>query len=194
MKRFTISLLLLSCAMLFADVAFFGNGAKPEIVVGKTPSLVVKFAANEMAYFLGKSLGAQVAVKEASDSPVKIFLGVRPDGKPEDKITWDSHIFIREDGSIYIYGYDTPQSETSHSIIPVLLFSIEHKGTLEAAYTFLEDYIGVRWIEPGKAGEYAPRHTTLQLPTINRTISPTFTERRLHYLTGLHYYTNKYMD
>ena len=66
MKKTFFAAIMLFGAMLFADVAFFGNGAKPEIVVGKTPPLAVKFAADEMAYFLEKSLGAPVAVKEAS--------------------------------------------------------------------------------------------------------------------------------
>ena len=194
MRKSIVTLLFLSCAALFADVTI-SKTSLPEIVLGKTPSPVVLFAADELAYFLGKSFGGAISVKESSSAPVRIFLGTRPDGKPEDNITWDSHIIIRDDGSIFIYGYDTPRNETGKPSVPVMLFSIEHKGTLEATYTFLEDYIGTRWLEPGKAGEYAPKHATLSLPTLDRTISPTFTERRLHYLTSLHYYTqNKYMD
>ena len=194
MRKFIVSLFASSCAMLFADVTI-SRTSPPEIVIGKEPSQVVTFAANELAYFLGKSLNTNILQKEASTAPVKIFLGVRPDGTQEDNKTWESHIEIRDNGSIFIYGYDNPKWSEANPSPGKLLFSVTYKGTLEATYQFIEDYIGARWIEPGKAGEFIPKHNEITLPAVTRTISPTFTERRLHYLNVLSYQSHtKYMD
>ena len=181
MRNILFTLLLFSGILLLADITLSGGTSRPEIVIGEKPTQVIRFAADELAYFLGKSLGVAVAKKESSSAPVRIILGVAPDGKPVTEATWESHIEIRKDGTIYIYGYDFPIWGSATNAAS-LLFGVEYKGTLEATYAFLEDYLGVRWIEPGKAGEYIPKHTKLALPEVSRTISPTFTERRLYYL------------
>ncbi len=180
--------------MIFADVTISGMN-RPEIVVGKEPSPVVRFAAKELAYFIGRSLGVEIASKESSTAPVRIFLGIAPDGKPVANETWESHIDIQNDGSIYIYGYDFGRWTEQNPTPAYLLFSVKCKGTLEATYQFLEDYIGARWIEPGKAGEFVPKRKEIVLPAVKRTISPTYTERRLHYLNVLSYQSHtKWMD
>ena len=132
-------LLFFSCAMLFADVTISGMN-RPEIVVGKEPSPVVRFAAKELAYFIGRSLGVEIASKESSTAPVRIFLGIAPDGKPVANETWESHIDIQNDGSIYIYGYDFGRWTEQNPTPAYLLFSVKCKGTLEATYQFLEDW------------------------------------------------------
>ena len=185
MKRTLSTLLMFFSVLLFADVTISGGASRPEIVIGKNPTQVASFAAKELAYFIGKSLGAEIAQKESSTAPVKIFIDVSPDGKPLQTETWESHIDINDDGSIYIYGYDFPVWASPNVRPDSLLCDVKYKGTLEAAYTFLEDYIGARWIEPGKAGEFVPKRSEIVLPIVKRTISPTYTERRLYYLMSM---------
>ena len=51
-----------------------------EIVVGEQPSYVAQFAAEELSRFLGKALGQEMAVKSTSTAPVRIYVGIIPDG------------------------------------------------------------------------------------------------------------------
>ncbi len=149
-----------------------------EIVVGEGTSYVAKFAAEELSRFLGKTLGQGTAIQTTSNATVRIHVGLAPDGKPLE--TGDSRIIVRDGGTIYIYGIDTPVKEKKGVMDMVL--NVAHKGTLEAVYTFLEDYVGVRWLEPGAAGEYTPKLERIELPTIDRTLTPSFKERRTYYL------------
>ena len=149
-----------------------------EIVVGEQPSYVAQFAAEELSRFLGKALGQEMAIKSTSTDPVRIYVGIAPDGKPLE--SGDSHIVVRDDATLYIYGKDSADREKKK--LGTLAHDVEFKGTLEAVYTFLEDYVGVRWLEPGPAGEYVPSLERIELPPIDRTLTPSFTERRTFYM------------
>lgn len=180
MKK-ALLLLLCSCVCSFAGVKISGDGT--EIVVGNKPSYVAEFAANELSQFLGRALGKEIAVKASSEAPVRIYVGLKPDGQAEKQKTYDSHIIAGNDGAVYIYGYDTPVDKKPSMY--ELLQNVDSRGTIEAVYTFLEDYAGVRWIEPGKEGEIVPRLDAIELPEMSRTLSPSFTERRTYYLRQL---------
>ena len=173
----TVATLLFAAFQAFAGMVMTG-GTDVEIVVGDQPSYVAQFAAAELSRFMGKALGKALQVKASSKAAVRIHVGIGPDGKP--MTDGDSRIVVRDDGTIYIYGKDTPDN-TKKSMAEMVL-DVADKGTLEAVYTFLEDNIGVRWMEPGVNGEYVPKTGRIELPTIDRTLTPSFKERRTYYL------------
>lgn len=55
-------------------------------------------------------------------------------------------------------------------------------GTANGVYTFLEDYLGVRWLMPGDIGRDVPTKSTFEVPDINRVEAPTFISRVMPYL------------
>ena len=182
MKK-SLFLVILLGLPLWAGVVL-DSANPPKIVVAKDAAPVVKYAATELSYFLCKTLGVNVEQAANADGGARIYVGVGPDGRREEKETFDSHIVVRGD-AVYIYGYDTGEGDSKAL---AALMNVKSKGTLEAAYTFLEEYAGVRWLEPGQEGEYVPSRKTLEIPEMERTLSPTFKERRLYYLSTLVWY------
>ncbi|MBO4345308.1 MAG: hypothetical protein J5833_06115, partial [Victivallales bacterium] len=158
MKKSLLLLVLLGLPLWAGVVLDSAN--PPKIVVAEDAVPVVKFAAQELAYFLGKALGVNVEQTAKADGGARIYVGVGPDGRREEKETYDSHVVVRGD-AVYIYGYDTGEGDAKDL---ASLMNVQSKGTLEAAYTFLEEYAGVRWLEPGQAGEYVPSCKTLEIP------------------------------
>ncbi len=174
---------LMAAALFFAAFQAFAGismtgGADVEIVVGEQPSYVAQFAASELSRFLGRTLGKELAVKASSKAALRIHVGIGPDGKP--MADGDSRITARDDGAIYIYGKDTP--DKAKKGVMEMVLNVADKGTLEAVYTFLEDYVGVRWLEPGAKGEFIPKVERIEIPTIDRILTPSFKERRTYYL------------
>ena len=191
MKNFKLLLILAAAATVFslrAQLVISENGkCHAEIVTAKNPSAVVQFAAKELAYFLGKAGKCTVPVKTGSHAKVRIYLGNTPESKKagiSPKGT-DHIISIRKDGTIFLAGVDSPGTRGNN--IHNLFFNIDQKGTLETVYTFLEKYLGVRFIEPGPAGEFIPVKNKLVLPIAEENIRPAFHERRTHYYRGVSY-------
>jgi len=58
-------------------------------------------------------------------------------------------------------------------------------GSLQAVYAFLRD-LGVRWYWPGETGEVLPKHASMALPTLDRTIQPDFAIRNLIWYSAFH--------
>jgi hypothetical protein len=55
-------------------------------------------------------------------------------------------------------------------------------GTFNAVNEFLRS-LGCRWFSPGELGEIIPQTQTIQLPVVNRTVTPDFAVRRFIYYT-----------
>ena len=191
MKTFKLLLISAAAAAVFslqAQLVISENGkCHAEIVTGKNPSAVVQFAAKELAYFLGKAGKCTVPVKTQSNARVRICLGNTPESRkagisPQGT---DHIISIRKDGRIFLAGVDHPGTRGSN--IHNLFFNIDQKGTLETVYTFLEKYLGVRFLEPGTAGEFIPVKNKLTLPIAEENLRPAFHERRTHYYRGVSY-------
>ena len=60
-----------------------------------------------------------------------------------------------------------------------LYWPLERRGTLFGVCTFLEDYLGVRWLWPGELGTVVPLQPTITLPEIRRTDTPAFQVRKI---------------
>ena len=50
--------------------------------------------------------------------------------------------------------------------------TMQLNGTFYAAMTFVEQYLGVRWLWPGDLGTVVPRRATVVVPTIDVSFTP----------------------
>lgn len=103
---------------------------------------------------LGDTAAARAAGIKATDAPLEGFR----------LVTRGDHVFIV--GPDTRENEKTPQGGTS-------------TGTLNGVYTFLEDYLDVRWLLPGPMGEDVPPQASVLLPALDRTEGPFFRNRRL---------------
>ncbi len=130
---------------------------------GESPCLTA--AANELVSYVYKICGARIAVKSESDTQnfeSTVLLGdtaCSESLKPADD-------GLAEDGFL-IY------SDGSHLIIR----GGSERGTLYGVYTFLEEYLGVRWFTPKL--EKVPESKDIIIDShIDRTVEPSFAIRR----------------
>ncbi len=174
-------LILLAFSVAVLNSAGTLQFEKLEIVTGENPSTVVRFAAGELATFLGRSGKCSIPVVAVSSAPFKIVLGANAEG-----LIPEPHEFIisaKPGGIVYIAGFDDPGHDEKS--VANLLHKVHYKGTLEGVYYFLEKYAGVRWTEPGKDGEYVPEKSTLQVPDGTERVKPVFTDRRMYHFDGV---------
>ncbi|HMP75099.1 MAG TPA: DUF4838 domain-containing protein [Kiritimatiellia bacterium] len=182
-------------ALLLAALLVHNATAAPRIVLPQASTPTEKFAAAELQRYLGRVLGADVAVvtESAGDpapgglAPPEPKIAGRPNGEepfnplpgPADTIfvgrCADSLPLLdelahpiadlRADSFIMAPGADG-----------LRLLGGGDRGTLYAVYAFLERQ-GCRWYAPGPAGEVVPRRAALDLPTERLLERPGFAVR-----------------
>ena len=159
-KRLVLSVLLAVCfsALEAVDLIKDGKIAFDAVVLSPRAFPMMKTAAEELVYHLKLATGETLPV--ITDDKVKkdgkyIFLGsCRQNFKLNIK-KMDVNCGVIEIGKnhIKITGKDGRRKVTSNN----------SNGTLFATYEFLEKFLGVRWIWPGKSGEIVPEHKNLAL-------------------------------
>ncbi len=92
------------------------------------------------------------------------------------KLAYDGFRIVTQNGNLYIAGNDTPEGGSTDSLG-------KSRGTANGVYTFLEDYLNVRWLMPGDLGRDVPRRKTFTLEKIDRTEVPLFNMRRLPHIS-----------
>src|SRR5690606_23108299 len=93
-------------------------------------------------------------------------------------IPFDSFHITTKNGNVYIIGNDTPVDGYAD-------LRGKSYGSASGVYTFLEDYLDVRWLMPGDIGRDVPAKSTFTIPELDRHEQPLFTMRRLpHTLTN----------
>jgi hypothetical protein len=159
------------------------NANKPYIIIidPQAPGSV-KTAAADMQRCFEQSVGAHLEIKTTTQTPASpyISLGVTAasgkyisaNGRAETAAINDGFRIITIGENIFILGRDTPDGKTDD------LGGVLH-GTANGVYTFLEDYLGVRWVMAGHLGEIVPRRQQIDLPAIDRTVIPPFVYRNL---------------
>ena len=149
-----------------------------EVVIARDASPVAKFAAAEMANFLGRVFGRPVRVTDVrTEGRIPVLIGKGPwlaqEGiRPEDLPNDACRIVVRPD-RILIFGPDDP------SVDPVE--RIRHPGygchlfphaTLNGVYSFLERHADCRFYFPGSLGEIVPHADSLAVPVSDRIDAP----------------------
>jgi hypothetical protein len=84
----------------------------------------------------------------------------------------DGFSIITRGNNLFIFGQDTPDGEIDNLGGKIC-------GTANGVYTFLEDYLAVRWVMAGELGEVIPKLDRVNIPIINRTVIPPFIYRNL---------------
>lgn len=208
MRTMIVSLLGIALAAVFWSPAACGSveitrDGDPAgvVVVPKEPSETTMSAARELVHYLRKISGAELAI-------------VREDELYEDYAFWmDPNLTVISIGSteeaattgvtlqgvgpegfriktapkrLFVVGREDDTYSRSYLNISR---PRSQRGTLYAVYALLEDYLGVRWLWPGRTGEVVPTEATVMLPEIDRTETPRLSLRNMHMMiyAGGHY-------
>ena len=138
----------------------------------------VRTAAQELQRYVERSTSAKLPIT-AGDAPARspfIVLGDTPAARAAGISTADLPLegfrLLSRDGNLFIVGFDTRDGETTPE-------GGTSTGRLNGVYTFLEDYLNVRWLLPGPLGEDVPSQATVIVPAMDRTEQPLFRNRRL---------------
>ncbi|MBQ7695457.1 MAG: DUF4838 domain-containing protein [Lentisphaeria bacterium] len=142
-----------------------GGKVNFEIVVKKNAVKAVRFAAEELAGFMGQAVGAKIPVVSApSGTKCAILVGDREAaaaaGLDLEHLDRDGFFIKSFKGNIIIIGNDDkhPRAATE---------SFRQLGTLYGVYDFLERFCGVRFYFPGPMGTIVPAKKELVLPAID---------------------------
>ena len=157
-----------------SQVDIFEKGAyKADIVLPVNPNGVEKFAAEELAYHFGKAFGQapEVVGEDALASsrfPFHVYVGATKAataaGLPVGKLADEEHVVKTVGNGLYLLGGD---GDTTYPEV-MEVRKIAMRGTLYAAYDFLENEMGVKWLWPSATGEVVPKRTALKVGALDR--------------------------
>ncbi len=173
------------------------------ILIPATPPESVSEAARELQRCVLEATGVRLPILEDRDHRDGAFisLGNTIQAKAAkilpDRLADEGFRMRTQEGNLYIVGPDTRKN-----VLPLwrrgysgFLKTGESpgdgdwtsqggtsNGTANGVYTFLEDYLNVRWLMPGELGRDVPSTEKISLPEIDRTESPLFVFRQLPYL------------
>lgn len=139
---------------------FISKNGKPNvnIVVGENASKEILFAAEELRNYIKKISGAELnIIKEQASTGKNIYVG-KSNAVDALKISAEK---LEKEG----FKIQTVKDN-------LVLLGHDDAGTQFAVYTFLEDYLGVRWLWPGKLGEVVPVNKTISISEIKETQEP----------------------
>ena len=134
------------------------------IVVEKEIPLL-KFAAKELQNFLQQATGKKIAIKNAPAAKgISLILGdcllARKAGMDVKKLPPEGFYILRKGNHVYLAGQDHPtRSPEGNNWQQTYL-----RGSLSAAYDFLERFASVRFYFPGPCGTIVPVKGALFLP------------------------------
>lgn len=136
------------------------------IVTSENPDECIKTAANELQTYIEKVSGAELEIiteGNISENGKAILIG---ETQLEKEIIDIDRSSIKADG-FRLY------SDGKYFVIA----GADSRGTLYGVYTFLEDYLGVRWFTPTL--EVVPENEDIIVDAnIDRTVEPSFSVRR----------------
>jgi len=188
----TLKQIVILCSLVFCgncipafsqiNIASAGKSTFTIVVPADAPTSVTN-AAYELQQDIQQSTGALLAIQKdaaAIHSPF-ISLGDTSQFKAAEIATADINeegfCIVSKNDNLYIRGIDTPDNKWTAE-------GGTSNGTANGVYTFLEDYLDVRWLMPGELGRAVPSKSTFEVLAINRTENPQFISRRLPYLVA----------
>lgn len=151
------------------------------IVIPANAPTSVQNAAQEMQTSVELATGVKLPLLE-DDAPVStsvVSLGntqqAKTAGFGSETMADESFRIVTRSGNLYILGPDTPNGGWTKN-------NGVSNGTAHGVYTFLEDYLGVRWLMPGDIGRDVPKKSTFVLEEIDRSFTPMFSWRRVTHI------------
>ena len=148
----------------------------------------VHFAAAELQYHIKESTGATLAIRQESEIPVgaedQVYLGncrrTAVVSIKTDKLAPNGFHIKMLDGNLFLAGDDSDGPVLSSRGIQGSLHDNKTRvGTLFAVYEFLDTYLGVRWLWPGKLGEMIPKRSNIRVEGRDQTYRPQLIHTRL---------------
>lgn len=170
------------------EIVIVADGrACAEIVAGADACPIARWSASEIQRVVELASGAKLAIVEKpSGNLVAIHVGksdaAKRLGVDAEGIEREHIRILAKDrpapGVIVIAGRDDPKVDPARQIEkPSIWSTFYDRGTIFAAYEFLERVAGARWYWPGDSGEAVPRGETLTFPAIDLRQAPYMPER-----------------
>lgn len=162
-----------------ATLNLVAPGVTPQIIVAPTASASEKFAARELADYLGKISGQTLAVRETAGGEAgstpgpRIIVGHHPQNAslhPEKLGVEESIVSVEPTRVRIVGGMLSPVQNAKDQTFA------RDRGTLYGVYHFLER-LGVRWYRPEPWGEHVPRYSQITLRVGQAISKPTYRVR-----------------
>lgn len=149
------------------------------VVTADAPPPIVKYAADELVRHVKQATGVTLLIAAESAIPEgyasRVFLGITKAGAKQglavDNLSPEAFIMRSVGADLYIAG----EEDDGDPLNP----SNSKCGTLFGVYEFIEGVLGVRWLWPGELGTYVPRTKTIEIPAVDRTVTPALHFREL---------------
>lgn len=147
------------------------------IVLDERANPVQQLAADELANYVGRMIGQKLPKvrwsEYAADAPgLSFFVGgpvaARVLGHSPEPWAEEEWLLHTVPGGLVLAGHDGPGRAVVEQT---------PAGTLLAAYTLLDDYLGVHWFWPGPLGEHVPDGREVVLPQLDLRRTPPFAIR-----------------
>jgi len=179
-----------------AELVLVDKGvSRTPIVVFKGAPPLTRRAADELARYIEKTSGAKPQVVEGLPDPVPehaIWVGFQPRLKELfPKLDFDfkhpEEILIAANEShLVIAGRD--RWDPAHLVVERKRKKVEgvqqEYGTVNGVYTFLQDYLGVRWLWPGEIGEDIVKRQTIAFAPFEYRYHP-----QIRFRSGVFHYS-----
>jgi len=189
--------MVMACAVMLTVV--FVKPAAGELVlvengVSRAPIVVfegappfTRRAADELAEYFEKTSGVRPLVIEGRPDPLPehaIWVGFQPvlqelfPGLNFNFEHPEEILIAASDSHLVIVGRDRWDPE--HLVVPgrtEIVGKQQEYGTINAVYTFLRDYLGVRWLWPGATGEDILKKNRLAFAPFEYRYHPQFRQR-----------------
>lgn len=217
MKQIKKSCLLIAACLFFtgcvsskahAELTLVSKGKSTfTIVVPAKVPVSVTMAAQELQLDVSKATKVQIPIKKDTEEITGSYISLgstkqaKTVGITINGIADSGFRIVTKNGNLYIIGLDTAATQstnrgTMHKLIPNPdlpgpQYTKEEgfsNGTANGVYTFLEDYLNVRWLMPGELGRDVPIKSTFTIPEINRVEEPEFILRDMRFLSGQSHY------
>jgi len=143
---------------------------KLTIFLEGNPIEYLQRACTDLARYMERSTGAEIEViaSPEEDGDSGIWIGRTPAAESIEEIESLDHdgYFLWSDGNKLVICGRTPD------------------GTVNGIYSFLQEYLGVRWFAPGPLFEFVPRIEDFRIPVAQKTQKPTFPFRMYSGIPG----------
>lgn len=174
---------ILLCGALAAGASDFAAAQLlsdfTHVVYPDAPLPVQQAAAEELAHYAGRLAGHPLALTNAAayraePGRLAFFVGAPAAATAlgVDLGQWKQEEWMLKSvpQGLIVAGDDAPGNAWSAGT---------RAGTMLAAYTLLDDVLGVRWFWPGPFGEHVPTNSDARIPLLDRREKPAFSIRSL---------------
>lgn len=158
----------------FVDAAEQRLADYRRVIVADEPGAVEKAAAEELANYVGRIVGQEIAIVpwskySSKDQGLSFFVGPAVAEKVlgEKLAPWkdEEHLLRTVERGLVLAGSDGVGDPWS---------SRTSAGTMLAVYVLLDDHLGCHWFWPGPFGEHVPQNATAGVPELNVRATPQF--------------------